>query len=54
VDALATMIEHERQTYENWLDCPHVILALLERYFRTNFRQIAWGKLMVTCVTPHA
>jgi hypothetical protein len=54
IDALATMIAHERETYEQWLRHPEAILALLDRYFRTDFRRIAWGKLMATCRKPDA
>lgn len=54
VDALATMIEHERRTYEQWLDQPDTILAMLDRYFQTELRRITWGKLMVRCTARHA
>lgn len=53
VDALATMIEHERRSYEQWLDQPDAILGTLDRYFRTERRRIAWGKLMVRCKPRH-
>jgi SAM-dependent methyltransferase len=46
LDALATMIEHERATYENWLGRPAEILAMLEREFEPEYRKAAWGKLM--------
>jgi ubiquinone/menaquinone biosynthesis C-methylase UbiE len=44
LDALATMIENERQTYENWLGCPHEISRLANRYFQTEHESFAWGK----------
>ena len=47
LDALATMIEHERTTYEQWLARPEVILAVVERYFNVQSRRIGWGKLML-------
>lgn len=45
LDALATMIEHERETYLRWLAQPALILAALERRFEPAMRQIRWGKL---------
>jgi SAM-dependent methyltransferase len=33
LDALATMIEHERTTYEQWLSQPQLVLELARRYF---------------------
>jgi len=44
VDALATMIEHERQTYENWLSRPEEISSLARRYFDLEHQSFAWGK----------
>ena len=44
LDALATMIENERQTYENWLSRPQEILGLVHCYFRVEQESIAWGK----------
>jgi len=44
VDALAIMIENERQTYENWLSRPREISALAHRYFQAQHESIAWGK----------
>ncbi len=34
LDALAVMIEHERETYENWLSKPEVVLEQLQQVFR--------------------
>jgi ubiquinone/menaquinone biosynthesis C-methylase UbiE len=45
LDALATMIEHERDTYENWLRRPAEILAALDRRFTSKIRRQGWGKL---------
>jgi SAM-dependent methyltransferase len=44
LDALATMIENERQTYENWLSRPKEISQLTRRYFQPEQESFAWGK----------
>jgi len=44
LDALATMIENERQTYENWLARPREISQLARRYFQPEHESFAWGK----------
>jgi len=44
LDALATMIENERQTYENWLGRPQEISQLARRYFQSEHESFAWGK----------
>jgi SAM-dependent methyltransferase len=46
LDALATMTHHERQTYEQWLRSPQLILGTLEDYFTTERLSIGRGKLM--------
>ncbi len=46
VDALQTMIEHERETYERWLSRPKQIQQLLRAHFRMERMRIAKGKLM--------
>jgi ubiquinone/menaquinone biosynthesis C-methylase UbiE len=46
IDALATMIYYERDTYEQWLHQPKAVLALLEQYFEVERRVLGWGKLM--------
>ena len=46
VDALATMIEHERTTYERWLAMPDAIDARLVEHFDVVYRRVGWGKLM--------
>jgi ubiquinone/menaquinone biosynthesis C-methylase UbiE len=45
VEALATMIEHERETYDRWLDMPDMILQVLEEYFEPVQQETRWGKL---------
>ena len=44
-DALATMTERERFTYERWLDCGDQILEVLTGRFRPLRQRIAYGKL---------
>jgi ubiquinone/menaquinone biosynthesis C-methylase UbiE len=46
IEALATMIRHEQRTYKQWLGQPQAIISLFEQYFHTDWRSIAWGKLM--------
>ena len=45
LDALAAMIEHERDTYFHWLSQPEAILARLRADFAPEHEQVAWGKL---------
>ncbi|AGA28142.1 class I SAM-dependent methyltransferase [Singulisphaera acidiphila] len=45
VDALATMIEHERTTYEAWLGQPRVIMDAMTRRFDPIVSKQSWGKL---------
>ena len=45
-EALATMIEHERETYEQWLAVPEQILQLLHHYFEPVQFETRWGKLL--------
>lgn len=45
IDALATMIEHERTTYEAWLRKGPVILAELDRHFERRHAHMRLGKL---------
>jgi ubiquinone/menaquinone biosynthesis C-methylase UbiE len=45
LDALATMIDHERHTYEQWLRQPQVVLDLLHRFFVPQRQFLSWGKL---------
>jgi hypothetical protein len=44
IDALATMIHYERQTYEQWLGQPEVIQKLAHKYFSPAHESCAWGK----------
>ncbi|HWY31389.1 MAG TPA: class I SAM-dependent methyltransferase [Candidatus Acidoferrum sp.] len=44
LDALATMIENERHTYENWLGRPQEISQLARRYFQPEHESFARGK----------
>jgi SAM-dependent methyltransferase len=46
IDALATMIEHERSTYDQWLSQPGEVLTLVHRYFDARRSTNCWGKLM--------
>ena len=46
-DALAEMIEHERETYEQWLERPTEVLELFRRYFVLDQQKTAWGKLLL-------
>jgi ubiquinone/menaquinone biosynthesis C-methylase UbiE len=45
VDAFATMTQYELSTYERWLNAPDMILAIFNKYFHSEHRSIAWGKL---------
>jgi len=44
MDALATMIENERQTYDNWLSRQQEISALAHTHFQTEHESFAWAK----------
>ena len=46
IDALATMIANERQTYERWLKSPGLITQLLEARFDRVKLATRWGKLI--------
>lgn len=46
IDALATMIHYEQQTYEQWLSKPKVILTMLQQYFHEDRCWFRLGKLM--------
>jgi hypothetical protein len=45
LDAFATMVHYEFETYHQWLSQPDTILPLLRMYFDTERCSIAWGKL---------
>jgi ubiquinone/menaquinone biosynthesis C-methylase UbiE len=44
INALATMIDHERQTYEQWLAQPETILNLYDHFFSAQLASSRWGK----------
>ena len=44
-DALATMTECERITYEQWLSHPQEIMEVFHQYFTTQKCRTSWGKL---------
>jgi SAM-dependent methyltransferase len=44
LDALATMIEYERRTYEQWLTQPNLVLSVAEKHFAATQQSFAWGK----------
>ena len=44
LDALATMIEYERRTYEQWLTQPNLVLGAAEKHFAATQQSFAWGK----------
>jgi ubiquinone/menaquinone biosynthesis C-methylase UbiE len=46
LEALATMIHHERHTYDQWLSHPQMIVHLFEKFFFTVRCSIKWGKYM--------
>lgn len=46
IDALATMIEEEGQTYARWLSRPSTILSALDRRFQAIQTSVRWGKLL--------
>jgi ubiquinone/menaquinone biosynthesis C-methylase UbiE len=47
VDALATMIEEEKETYERWLSAPRTHLGLITRHVAPAILRRRWGKLIV-------
>jgi SAM-dependent methyltransferase len=44
LDALATMIDCERRTYEQWLSQPEQISSLARKHFEPLHESFAWGK----------
>jgi SAM-dependent methyltransferase len=52
LDALATMIDYERDTYERWLANPGFIRSRLTAAFDTQLRQERWGKLVFVGRSP--
>jgi ubiquinone/menaquinone biosynthesis C-methylase UbiE len=47
LDALATMIDEERDTYERWLRAPEEYLAVIRRHVVPTLMRRRWGKLIV-------
>jgi SAM-dependent methyltransferase len=45
IDAFATMVEHERETYERWLMAPGLIRSLLADYFAVAHVSFSRGKI---------
>jgi ubiquinone/menaquinone biosynthesis C-methylase UbiE len=45
-NALATMIEYERETYDQWLSQPLTIISVFEQFFSPALCSIKWGKYM--------
>lgn len=45
IDALATMIDNERTTYEQWLNTPVLVLRSLHNHFDVEVQTTGWGKL---------
>ena len=45
MDALASMIHYERETYEQWLNQPGLILSSFCKHFRHERCQFRWGKI---------
>lgn len=48
IDALAIMIYYERQTYEQWLSQPRLILESLHKALRCECCNFRWGKIYFT------
>jgi ubiquinone/menaquinone biosynthesis C-methylase UbiE len=46
IEALATMISHEQQTYYQWLDQPQTIVRRVEQFFSPVRCSVKWGKYM--------
>jgi ubiquinone/menaquinone biosynthesis C-methylase UbiE len=44
MDALATMIQFEKRTYEQWLSQPQLILAVARAHFTPLHEFFSWGK----------
>jgi ubiquinone/menaquinone biosynthesis C-methylase UbiE len=47
LDALATMIEEERVTYERWLNAPDEHLAVFTRHVAPEILSRRWGKIVL-------
>jgi ubiquinone/menaquinone biosynthesis C-methylase UbiE len=53
VNAFATMVEHERVTYERWLGQPDTILRCFRSAFQIELLRVRWGKLSLVAQKPH-
>lgn len=51
IKALATMIEHERDTYDQWLGMPEEIQNLLRANFESVLQEERWGKFCFVGLT---
>lgn len=45
VDAMMTLIDLERDTYEPWIESPNVVMTALRRFFVPDVVHIRWGRL---------
>jgi len=54
LDALATMIELERPTYEDWLSRPDAVLEAIARVATPTVVRIRWGKLSLLATRREA
>jgi SAM-dependent methyltransferase len=45
IDALASMIRYERETYKQWLDHPKLVIDSLHKAFRVERCRFRWGKI---------
>jgi SAM-dependent methyltransferase len=52
LDALATMIEYERDTYTRWLANPEFVRSQLTHAFQAQLRQERWGKVVFAGRNP--
>lgn len=44
LDALATMIQFERRTYDQWLTQPDLIIQIVQKHFIPTHESFSWGK----------
>ena len=44
LDALATMIQDQRETYEQWLGQPGLVRSTFQQYFEPTYLSTRWGK----------
>jgi ubiquinone/menaquinone biosynthesis C-methylase UbiE len=48
INALAAMIDEERETYERWVEAPDEHLRLMLKYVRPKILRRRWGKIVLT------